>query len=967
MIHFRLSSALALALIASLHLAAQTGPGGVESTNGASNLILWLDANQGTFSDAGVTATTNGSSLQQWNDLSGYNNHTTQVTAGRRPTWNTNVVNGMPSVNFNSGGPNYLEHSFPLNPSTSDYSFFIVFNCASGDNALLQQTDGTGVGRTNLYTNTGSNPLSSYIGGGTRSSSITYVPNNWAISGTKFNSNGASSAISFNQNGASGGTVSGFTPESATGNWLTGINRNLSSQAVDGNVSEIIMFNQQLNDAQFIIIQNYLSAKYNISLTANDLYSYKTTYQGNVIGIGQASNGTNHTTSTGDGILTISNPSGLANNEFLFTGHDQENISYSDTCDLPGIYGKKLDRTWRVTETGEVGTISVEFDLSTLSGLGAESDLTLLISSSPSFANATAHTTGRSLTGSTLSFTGVNFSDGDYFTIAQAGIYYNAGSWFNGSGPSNAPSTADGTNKVSIADDVTLTASANCKCVQVETGNVLSVGAGVTLTVNDGVANNGTITLANSASLLQTAATNNNSGSGTYNITRNTGTLPDDTRYQYWSSPVSNTTMGGVFIGSNTTDFYYFNASTQNWSSQGSGAAMLPGVGYITTGTIGIVSASEERTFSGTVNNGPVSINSGISSGQNLLLGNPYPSAISSNTFIADNSGINGTIWFWNHTTEEVGGVNSVADYATWNGLGATGGNSTKAPDDYIQTCQGFFVEASSANPMISFNNAQRASGNNTQFFKQGQDQRKRLWLSARNDSNDVNQLLVGYLPQATEGVDRLYDGAKYKGHPRISFYSMLEEKPYSIQGLPDVGIEATSVVPLGLDAWIAGTYTIHLDSIDNWPAAYSVYLEDKLLDTIINLQKVDTYSFTLDSIGEVTNRFYLNVKHRLLAADEQPVDIGDNEGPGSEEGDVTGIADADIAKANIYRSGEALIIEAGDEGVKQVSIYDLSGRLCYEQAISGHITNIPWNKTGVFVVSIKTTTNNTRRTKVSF
>ena len=169
------------------------------------------------------------------------------------------------------------------------------------------------------------------------------------------------------------------------------------------------------------------------------------------------------------------------------------------------------------------------------------------------------------------------------------------------------------------------------------------------------------------------------------------------------------------------------------------------------------------------------------------------------------------------------------------------------------------------------------------------------------------------------------------------------------------------------MDAWITGAYTIHLDSIDNWPAAYSVHLEDQLLGTVINLQEVDTYSFTLDSIGELTNRFYLHVKHKLLAVDEQPIDGGANEGPGSEGGDVTGIADADITKVSVYRSGEALIIEAGDEGVERVSIHDLSGRLCYEQTISGSITNIPWNKSGVFVVSVKTAVNNTERTKVSF
>ena len=489
-----------------------------------------------------------------------------------------------------------------------------------------------------------------------------------------------------------------------------------------------------------------------------------------------------------------------------------------------------------------------------------------------------------------------------------------------------------------------------------------------TFTINENITNNGTINVSSGASLYQTASTDGNSGSGTYNISRSTGTLVDDTRFQYWSSSVNNTTMGTVFTGSNTVDFYFFDESSGAWASQGSGSTMTPGRGYATTGTIGITSNSETRTFSGTVNNGDVSLSTtGVASSDAILVGNPYPSAISSATFVSDNTDLNGTLYFWNHSTAESGGSNTDADYATWNGVGSTGGNSAEAPDDYISSGQGFFVEASSANPTVSFNNDQRTSGNNTQFFKQGVEQRKRVWLSLSNDSNDVNQLLVGYLPQATEGVDRMYDGHKFKGHPRISFYSMIEEDAYSIQGLPDVGLEQTSIVPLGVDAWITGSYTIHMDSTNNWPESYSLQLEDRLEGTMTNLLTTADYSFTLDSIGEVSERFYLHVKHKLSAADEQPVDGGGNESPGSEGGDITGIEDADVTPAKVYRSGGVLVIESGDEIVEQVSVHDLSGRLCHEQTVSGSITNIPWNKTGMFIVSVKTTDHKLQRTKVNF
>jgi len=51
-----------------------------------SDLIGWYDANEGTYSDLGVTPATIGDPVRQWNDKSSYGNHLTNSGSGERPT-----------------------------------------------------------------------------------------------------------------------------------------------------------------------------------------------------------------------------------------------------------------------------------------------------------------------------------------------------------------------------------------------------------------------------------------------------------------------------------------------------------------------------------------------------------------------------------------------------------------------------------------------------------------------------------------------------------------------------------------------------------------------------------------------------------------------------------------------------------------------------------------------------------------
>jgi len=59
-------------------------------------------------------------------------------------------------------------------------------------------------------------------------------------------------------------------------------------------MAEIIVYNAYLNEAQRIIVENYLSSKYNMAVT-NDFYSYDVQHDNDVAGIGRVNANNIHT------------------------------------------------------------------------------------------------------------------------------------------------------------------------------------------------------------------------------------------------------------------------------------------------------------------------------------------------------------------------------------------------------------------------------------------------------------------------------------------------------------------------------------------------------------------------------------------------------------------------------------------------------------------------------------------------
>ncbi len=238
--------------------------------------------------------------------------------------------------------------------------------------------------------------LLSFIDGTKQNSDpLIYAPNNWTIAGNSYDAydptlTSPSSTQTFYLNGNTSNVRSGFQGESATGNWIIGANKGGSGQFLHGHLAEVIIYSTLLNKAQIIILQNYLAAKYGLTLASNDVYNEDEVAGGNydyeVAGIGRVDASNVHPDAKGSGVVHILNPTNLENDEFLLWGHDNGLQDAVQITDIPSPLEARFERVWRASEVNtsgtavDVGAVDIQFDLTGLGPVTA-ADLRLLVDS----------------------------------------------------------------------------------------------------------------------------------------------------------------------------------------------------------------------------------------------------------------------------------------------------------------------------------------------------------------------------------------------------------------------------------------------------------------------------------------------------------------------------------------------------------------------------------------------------------
>ena len=428
-----------------------TGVDFIGAPGGVANSVFWLRA------DAGVTIS--GSEVTRWQDQAGRSNFTSQVFTGATETGPAFIasdadLNNNPSLDFTN---NYLAiEDYDRFPSNTDFTFISVqrTNSSSGgadrtligygaDEWRIKDLDGITVEVKDGDEDFGSD---ADITGAT--TLLTY----------KWNENGASDVASLFINGLGDGQ-NPLADNKAT------IDANLdlilgqdsdndgtidANENFDGELAEMILYGSLLSAAEQQRVHSYLSLKYGITLDQTTPIDYLASdgttemwdkdepgasgYNQDIAGIGRDddsglgqvrsrsvnSNTIVEITAEGEGTNAVPAYSDIADLEFLTWGNNGAAASSAGVTDVDNTtIEARIARTWMVQKTGDVGMVSVSVDLSSMQiGSLTEGDLRLLVDGDSIFASgATAHS--GTLAGSVFTVVGVNFNDGDFFSIGS--------------------------------------------------------------------------------------------------------------------------------------------------------------------------------------------------------------------------------------------------------------------------------------------------------------------------------------------------------------------------------------------------------------------------------------------------------------------------------------------------------------------------------------------------------------------
>jgi Secretion system C-terminal sorting domain len=348
----------------------QNGPGGVSS--GATDILLWLDGKR--VNDDGSNPATS-AEVVTWHDQSGNNRDVTRNI-------NSVAVYSNPGVTFNNTG--YLRRTDADLPAGNSPRSVVI--CASSPSTAQDDCmffygdadDNECYGILKIATSNGvrgfffANDLD-VAGGFTPSGTLKIIT-------STYQANSHNIYVNNNTTPANdgGGFPTGTDPNDGLqiGGW-----GEYATTLSNATMAEVIFYDKLLNLAEIRIVNNYLAAKYGLSIS-NELYDEDNAGNGNydydVAGIGQSGAGSNNLDAQAS-IIRLFGATGLGDGEYYLWGHDNGALAPT-TSGIPAGVQARLTKIWRGSETGTITNFDVQFDLTNLGNVD-ETDLRLLIDS----------------------------------------------------------------------------------------------------------------------------------------------------------------------------------------------------------------------------------------------------------------------------------------------------------------------------------------------------------------------------------------------------------------------------------------------------------------------------------------------------------------------------------------------------------------------------------------------------------
>ncbi len=386
-----------------------TGPGGVGDSL---SLEFWYSVDYGLL-NAADQPVIDGQKVRTWIDRSGNNKHLIQANSENQPAFNEDLINGFGALKFD-GSDDVFTSS--LDFGDAPLHWFIAGAFEGAQRQTLISVGDAAANKTASLSMDSDYRYFSFTG------SDRYGP--VLTDGEFYLFHAAQLLVSpfhfLELNGTSQTVDAVTTPLLSNGALNIGTSWD-GSEPFNGYASEVIQYNKTLNLAQEIIVNNYISAKYNIDLGVNDLYAYKDSFYYDVAGIGRVNANNIHTKAESAGILAVSGADDLDNDEFLLFGHDNGDFSAWSSADVPLGDSNivRLRRTWRVALAGgSPGEATVSMKKSVLPSLPEGFSAYNILVDSDGYFSSDSRTYGPYETGDELVTNNVVLNHGDHIAIA---------------------------------------------------------------------------------------------------------------------------------------------------------------------------------------------------------------------------------------------------------------------------------------------------------------------------------------------------------------------------------------------------------------------------------------------------------------------------------------------------------------------------------------------------------------------
>jgi hypothetical protein len=240
------------------------------------------------------------------------------------------------------------------------------------------------------------------------------------------------------------------------------------------------------------------------------------------------------------------------------------------------------------------------------------------------------------------------------------------------------------------------------------------------------------------------------------------------------------------------------------------------------------------------------------------LLANPYASPIDWMSADWNRSGVSGTIYIWNPA------LNQYSSFNLNNPAAATNGGSR-----YIAPSQGFFLKATSSNPVLTINERVKSSvfADSTLFrLAETRDQLRLKILNANETAGD--EILVQFNPDASEDFEEDLDALK-PSFPDVEInfaaQNMMGEKfAAHVFNTPNLS-KSDKIIPLNLTAK-TGFYTIIPEQITSFDENVHFILEDSFTGKKTELREKQAVAIEIKSnqAASAANRFSLRITETI-------------------------------------------------------------------------------------------------------